>query len=1129
MSNFGTAVFTAVLNNAQLIQASRTSATALAGISRAAAGAGRGLTGGLTVPIVAAAGIAVARSVQIENAWNEVRATYNETDFKKVEQAIRPHGELATAVDGLSQQYGLNRKSVIENLGTLSQMGYVGKQATGTLRQGLEFAVAAGIPLEEGLSTTVSLTNTFRLEGEKLTDALRGLNKVENDTAASGQDLTDGLRRAGGAAYSLVGPGFSASDAIGSIAGGMAVFKGAGQETMRSADALRAIFQRLYTTGPKVNALFEKMGVSTKDANGNLVPFPKLLGDIGANFDKLNRQEQLQFTKSAIGVEFGPLFDMLIKDVNKGNASLYKTAAEGFKDVKAGAAAYERELKIRGESMQAVIGRIGASFDKFIDSATPVIKSIVTPIANAIATWVDSFSKASPAVQRMVIIVGALIAVIGPLLVIIGIMSAAIGAISLPVIAVIAGIVALIAGIAMFIRWLNQGSDAANKIKAVLGFVAEVVKKYLLAAWGSMSDAIKNLLPILKVVGAVLGVVIVAAVVALAAAIRVAAFAFKVWTEVVQWVANFIVGIFKWIYDVLLGHSIIPDIVNGMKAWFQRGYDIVKSIFTAVKTFLANIWNGIKAVVDAAIGAVMSTIKTGLTNLKNNWTAVWTAIKTAVSTAWTGIKSVVSAAWKALADGLKTGWTNLKTNWSNAWTAIKTTVSNVWTGIKGIFKTFKDGLTSLGSHFGTVQRTIETAWGKVKESAAKPIRFVINTVLNNGLIRGFNAISGKIGGPKIPSISAGFSGGGFTGRGGKYTPAGIVHRGEVVWSQEDINRSGGVKAVETARRSGLPPYWGGGIVDWAKSAWDKVQTGVTSTVDFFKNIGGNLLPDLSGVGNTTLGQILKSGLGKLKDAAIRKLKSVFDMGGNANGAGMGWRAQVAWARRNTPWAAITSTVRTGNPASDHDKGRAIDLAGARMGDTFEAIKRFYKASSVRSLYFSPKGSRQIRFGRVMDTPPHIKTEHYDHVHWAMRRGGVVPGSGSGDRTNLRAEPGEFVLAKNVVRKIGLANLRRANNSRDPLAVLANAAGAPNARGLAMRANPAEFAPGLMRRLDATAITPGVGGARIELDHSGQTIGEQHFHFTINNPIAERASESTQERLRRSSALGLINSRTAKGD
>ncbi|MGE6739788.1 phage tail length tape measure family protein [Allorhizobium pseudoryzae] len=53
--------------------------------------------------------------------------------------------------------------------------------------------------------------------------------------------------------------------------------------------------------------------------------------------------------------------------------------------------------------------------------------------------------------------------------------------------------------------------------------------------------------------------------------------------------------------------------------------------------------------------------------------------------------------------------------------------------------------------------------------------------------------------------------GGYTGAGGKYDPAGIVHRGEIVWSQADIARWGGVQAVEKLR---LAPrgYADGGVV-----------------------------------------------------------------------------------------------------------------------------------------------------------------------------------------------------------------------------------------------------------------------------------------------------------------------------
>ncbi|EKZ9178139.1 phage tail tape measure protein [Vibrio vulnificus] len=66
--------------------------------------------------------------------------------------------------------------------------------------------------------------------------------------------------------------------------------------------------------------------------------------------------------------------------------------------------------------------------------------------------------------------------------------------------------------------------------------------------------------------------------------------------------------------------------------------------------------------------------------------------------------------------------------------------------------------------------------------------------------------------------SIGFSSGGYTGSGGKYEPAGIVHKGEVVWSQDDVARAGGVGIVEMLRnglagyKQGLKGYASGGVV-----------------------------------------------------------------------------------------------------------------------------------------------------------------------------------------------------------------------------------------------------------------------------------------------------------------------------
>lgn len=77
-------------------------------------------------------------------------------------------------------------------------------------------------------------------------------------------------------------------------------------------------------------------------------------------------------------------------------------------------------------------------------------------------------------------------------------------------------------------------------------------------------------------------------------------------------------------------------------------------------------------------------------------------------------------------------------------------------------------------------------------------------------------ISSIFGGGKSSTFPAAPSGalwsdGGYTGPGGKYQPAGLVHRGEVVWSQDDVRKAGGVGVVE-AMRKGVVGFSGGGPV-----------------------------------------------------------------------------------------------------------------------------------------------------------------------------------------------------------------------------------------------------------------------------------------------------------------------------
>ncbi|WP_111884605.1 tape measure protein [Acinetobacter sp. CFCC 11171] len=58
----------------------------------------------------------------------------------------------------------------------------------------------------------------------------------------------------------------------------------------------------------------------------------------------------------------------------------------------------------------------------------------------------------------------------------------------------------------------------------------------------------------------------------------------------------------------------------------------------------------------------------------------------------------------------------------------------------------------------------------------------------------------------------GFANGGYTGRGGKYEPAGVVHKGEGVLTQEEIKALGGPQGFEDLRKSIRRGYATGGLV-----------------------------------------------------------------------------------------------------------------------------------------------------------------------------------------------------------------------------------------------------------------------------------------------------------------------------
>ena len=79
---------------------------------------------------------------------------------------------------------------------------------------------------------------------------------------------------------------------------------------------------------------------------------------------------------------------------------------------------------------------------------------------------------------------------------------------------------------------------------------------------------------------------------------------------------------------------------------------------------------------------------------------------------------------------------------------------------------------------------------------------------------------------------------GYTGAGGKYEPAGIVHRGEVVFSQADVRRHGGVQAVERLRLRGFADGGTVGLPSPVSAALNRQAVAQNTNISVTVNVQG---------------------------------------------------------------------------------------------------------------------------------------------------------------------------------------------------------------------------------------------------------------------------------------------------
>ena len=460
----------------------------------------------------------------------------------------------------------------------------------------------------------------------------------------------------------------------------------------------------------------------------------------------------------------------------------------------------------------------------------------------------------------------------------------------------------------------------------------------------------------------------------------------RVWESLVD---AFSTG-WEWVKNAFsIAWEFIQPILQGLGDFFSWVGDIVGKVFS----WVIDNWQLVVSLVFGPLGIVISQAITHWDTLRGAIQVVWDAIVAVISWAWNSIimpvwdammatlqalgdffqwvwTALIKPTWDALGAGIDWVWANIIRPAWDALTAALGAVGDffswVWNSVikpawdalgEGIrwvldtvvhpaFEGLKTGLGYVETAFETAVDFIGQMWDRIKGITAAPIRFVIDTVYNNGIRAVWNRVADWLGLGELDEMP--MPGGlGDYARGGVlpgYTPGTDVYRFVEPRTGMHIGLSGGEAIMRP---------------------------------EFTRAVGG-------AEGVERLNRLAMSGKGLGFDG---------DLGGYAGGGVV--ESITALVGQYFPGMSITSTYR--NTADHHGSGLAVDFSnGTDTTPQMQAAARFFHDNYARGLleliHWPLNGWQNIKNGAPLNYGEPTNSQHRNHVHVAAPSPLGPPGS-----------------------------------------------------------------------------------------------------------------------------------------
>ena len=348
-------------------------------------------------------GVSVNTAADFEQAMARVGAVSGAIgeDFEKLSRQARDLGR--------DTQYSATQAANSQEL--LARAGFQTNEIIAAMPGLLDMASAEGMDLANAADIASSALRGFGLGAEEMNRVADVLAKTSSASNTSISLLGESLKYVAKPASAL---GFTIEQ-TNAMLGAMA---NSGIKGSQAGTALKAAFLRLSQEPARVAKALKALGVSSKDAEGNLRPIPDLMTDLADKMSGMGKAQKLGYLANIFGGEAASGMLAVMEAVADGSlpeleAALYScsgAAKEMSERMNATAQGAMKRLESASEGLRIAIG----------NHLLPVYTWIINKMAE-LKSWLTQLIEAHPVITKAVVaFTTALLGLSGAALIVVG-------------------------------------------------------------------------------------------------------------------------------------------------------------------------------------------------------------------------------------------------------------------------------------------------------------------------------------------------------------------------------------------------------------------------------------------------------------------------------------------------------------------------------------------------------------------------------------------------------------------------------------------------------------------------------------------------------------------------------------